>query len=245
MRDDIIAIVCPDVHGRNFWEQVAEEYDGSVPFIFLGDYVDPYDFEGIDEKTALNTLYKVWHFKCAHKDSVVTLIGNHDICYYDKTTRRVRYCYEIEGEVSDLLTTFFDHFKFAYEIEHEGMKFLFTHAGVHPKWFEEYGLEKRYDADYINDLYKKDPDSFYQWSMFRGCKVDITGSPIWADIREFRPGYNPGIEFPDNIMQIVGHTQLRSDKIEYPYICDIDSRQVFVITKDHRIEPYYNMKTPE
>ena len=26
MRNDIIAIVCPDIHGRDFWERIAEEY---------------------------------------------------------------------------------------------------------------------------------------------------------------------------------------------------------------------------
>ena len=52
MKEDIIAIVCPDIHGRNFWEKAAEEYDGSVPFIFLGDYLDPYSDEGINDDIA-------------------------------------------------------------------------------------------------------------------------------------------------------------------------------------------------
>ena len=36
MSQDILAYVCPDEHGRNFWEIVANEYDVKVPFIFLG-----------------------------------------------------------------------------------------------------------------------------------------------------------------------------------------------------------------
>ena len=44
-------IVIPDVHGRDFWRDVVSEYLASdVKFIFLGDYLDPYEYEEIDNE---------------------------------------------------------------------------------------------------------------------------------------------------------------------------------------------------
>lgn len=245
MRDDIIAIVCPDVHGRDFWEPVAKEYDGSVPFIFLGDYLDPYFREGIDEKTALNTLYRIWHFRCMYKNSVVLLLGNHDLSYCFDNARRVRYCYEIEEEAVNFMTTFFKDFKVAHEIKDNGKTFLFTHAGVNPLWLENEEFEQRYDAEYIESLFRENVQSFFAYSHFRGHPTRFAGSPLWADIREFDTSLCDADKFPEDLMQIVGHTQLVRDKLEFPYICDIDSRKVYVITKDHKIEPYYNEKATE
>ena len=40
-------IVIPDVHGRTFWRQAVNEYLGKEHILFLGDYLDPYTYEGI------------------------------------------------------------------------------------------------------------------------------------------------------------------------------------------------------
>ena len=53
------------------------------------------------------------------------------------------------------------------------------------------------------------------------------------------------IALPRKVQQIVGHTQLEYGKVELDGICCIDSRQVFVITKDNEIEPYYTEKASE
>ena len=39
-------LIIPDIHGRTFWKECIKcrEYD---EIIFLGDYLDPYSFEGI------------------------------------------------------------------------------------------------------------------------------------------------------------------------------------------------------
>jgi hypothetical protein len=48
-------IIIPDVHGRDFWRPVIEKYiNTDAIFIFLGDYLDPYGYEEIeDEYTGL------------------------------------------------------------------------------------------------------------------------------------------------------------------------------------------------
>ena len=47
-------IIIPDVHGRTFWRQAVNDYLGKEHILFLGDYLDPYAYEGI--KTALATI---------------------------------------------------------------------------------------------------------------------------------------------------------------------------------------------
>ena len=47
----MIAII-PDVHGRQFWKDVIPRKDEFEKIIFLGDYLDPYGFEGISNLNA-------------------------------------------------------------------------------------------------------------------------------------------------------------------------------------------------
>ena len=58
MKENIIAIVCPDIHGRSLWKESINEYDGSVPFIFLGDYLDSYESEKINPEEVKKNLKK-------------------------------------------------------------------------------------------------------------------------------------------------------------------------------------------
>jgi len=241
MREDIIAIICPDIHGRGFWKVVAEEYDGSVPIIFLGDYIDPYGQENITPKDAKDNFENLWSFKEKWGDKVIMLLGNHDMSYYDKAFRCCRFSIEISGWYNDILHKNWQEFKIAHEIEHNGQIFLFSHAGVHPEWLEQNGFEHNYNADYINELFKTQRMAFGDYSYYRGGGYWETGSPIWADIREFDDFINKkdkSLALPKKVKQIVGHTQLTANMVDLGDICCIDSRQAFVITKDNVIEPY-------
>ena len=80
MRNDILII--PDVHGRTFWKDaVNRESWGTI--IFLGDYLDPYPREGIDDNQVLGNFLEILDFGRTH-DNVVMLLGNHDMHYYSK-----------------------------------------------------------------------------------------------------------------------------------------------------------------
>ena len=68
-------IIIPDVHGRTFWRQAVNEYLGKEHILFLGDYLDPYAYEGIDGELAnmqfltLEDIYiaateKITQYKC-------------------------------------------------------------------------------------------------------------------------------------------------------------------------------------
>jgi hypothetical protein len=233
MRNDIIAILNPDTHGRGFWKEVAKKYDGSVPFIFLGDYLDTYPAEGISDEEARKNFEEIWEFKQKWGDKVILLLGNHDLSYYDSYFRCCRFSYDNAIWFHDFLKEHWDDFKIAYEIDNNGKKFLFTHAGVHPSWLKYHNFENTLNANYINSLFRDNNKVFYEYSFLRGGYM-MAGSPVWADIREF-VNTEP---IDENVMQIVGHTQLQADKVNLGQICCIDSRQTFVITKNNDIETY-------
>ena len=47
-------LVIPDIHGRSFWkEAVSDKIEKVDKVIFIGDYLDPYPWEGITRKEAI------------------------------------------------------------------------------------------------------------------------------------------------------------------------------------------------
>ena len=40
-------IIIPDIHGRSFWKDAVKGRENEK-IIFLGDYTDPYSYEGIE-----------------------------------------------------------------------------------------------------------------------------------------------------------------------------------------------------
>jgi hypothetical protein len=233
MRTNIKAVVCPDIHGRSFWKNAADEYDGSVPFIFLGDYLDPYNDEGITVEEAKSNFEDIWRFKEKWGDNVILLLGNHDLSYKDYMFQCCRFSMYSSGWYKDFLNEHWEHFNLSYDIKADDKTFIFSHAGIHPSWLKENNFEEIYDADYINSLFMTNKRAFTDYSVYRGGYLSA-GSPVWADIREFSK-----VDLQDDkIMQVVGHTQLIKDKLEFKNICCIDSRQTFVITNDNKIEKY-------
>lgn len=235
MSQDILAYVCPDVHGRNFWEIVANEYDGKVPFIFLGDYLDPYQEEGISDKDAEKMFKKIWKFKEKWGDNVVLLLGNHDLSYYNYNFKTCRYSNHNAKWYCDFLKNNFDKFKISHSITNGDKTIIFSHAGIHPLWLKYNNLEQNFTSEYINALFEEKPHIFNEYSWYRGG-YDRAGSPIWSDIREY---VNINEEkVPENVLQVVGHTQLVKDTVTFNNVTCIDSRQVFMVKKDNAIEIY-------
>ena len=50
MKHEPKIIVLPDIHGRKFWMDVM---DNNCDIVFLGDYLDPYQHEGITKVDAI------------------------------------------------------------------------------------------------------------------------------------------------------------------------------------------------
>ena len=72
----MIAII-PDVHGRQFWKDIIPRKDEFEKIIFLGDYLDPYWFEGISNLNALDNFKEILEFKKENLEKVILLIANH------------------------------------------------------------------------------------------------------------------------------------------------------------------------
>lgn len=243
MREDIVAILCPDVHGRDFWKKITNKYDGSVPIIFMGDYLDPYSEEGITNKIARENFEELWLFKKKWGDNVITLFGNHDLSYYDYMFRCCRFSYENGEWFNKFLTNNINSFKICHEIKHNDEHFIISHAGIHPTWAKKYLDGKKINEKNVNDLFYIKPESFTDYSKYRGG-YDRNGSPVWADIREFITKTSD-FDVLDGVKQIVGHTMLTVDMYETNNVYCIDSQKLFVLTKDNKIEPYYKKEKEE
>ena len=75
-------LVCGDIHGRRFWKKPCENIEDYDKVIFLGDYLDPYDFEGITVIDAIKNFEEIIEFKKNNVDKVILLLGNHDMPYF-------------------------------------------------------------------------------------------------------------------------------------------------------------------
>lgn len=76
-------IIVPDVHGRTFWKLAKEKINEVDRTVFLGDYLDPYPFERISSREAIEELKEIIDLKKKFPEKVILLIGNHDLNYMD------------------------------------------------------------------------------------------------------------------------------------------------------------------
>ena len=126
-------IIIPDVHGRPFWRSAVLGHEEDL-IVFLGDYVDPYDWEGILSSAAYEELQDIISFKKDHPDNVILLLGNHDLGYLDRDICSCRMDLIREKEIGDLLRENLDLFDIVHLEESESGNVLFSHAGISERW---------------------------------------------------------------------------------------------------------------
>ena len=227
-------LIVPDVHGRSFW-QPALNYAGDV--VFLGDYLDPYPAEKIDDTQAYEEFKKIIEFKQKNHERVTLLIGNHEMHYYNRRYNAGRFSSEYFETLNKIFTG--EETKGLFQLCKQVDNFLFIHAGVTKNWydrhfsqFENLGetLEER-----LNNVFFELMHIYHEASTkFRGG-LDDTGSPLWADIREFGEETE---RFDPNIYQILGHTQrLEEDPIIEDTYCMLDNRRLYIL-RNGKIEKY-------
>ena len=217
-------IIIPDVHGRTFWKDVINKY-GNNPdshIIFLGDYLDPYiRLDNITPQEAFINFKEIVR-EAQLKNNITLLIGNHDLHYFPLFLDYLgcRKDNLLKNDISDLFVTNKNLFKVAYEITIKNKRFLFTHAGIIPSWFDYITdkfphklFSKTYDqqpinieltADGLNSLLNSEEGlrSLSIVSRERGGRA-LTGSPLWADVSEH---YYSSDSYNDSIYQIFGHS---------------------------------------
>lgn len=221
-------IIIPDVHGRDFWRKAVRDYpDGE--FLFLGDYLDPYDFEDVAEDDEFRGLEDIIRFKEENPDRVTLLWGNHDLHYMYPEMMGSRYDFDNAERNARL---FWDHqtlFKMAYETEAAGKRFLFSHAGVGMGWIRQNFPALRTEevnATLLNDLvgYPAFMSALGDVSAQRGGDKEY-GSMVWADVREM--GYEEN-QLP-GVVQVFGHTLLANPFNFEDRIYCLDCRRAFCL----------------
>ena len=64
-------LILSDIHGRRFWKDAVEKYTDKVDkIVAIGDYLDPYQWEGITRNEAIRNFQEIIDFKKENKDKV-------------------------------------------------------------------------------------------------------------------------------------------------------------------------------
>jgi len=208
-----------DIHGRDAWKRLVME---DAVNIFLGDYFDPYQYEGTRNADAVaENLKSILQYKEEHPETIL-LLGNHDL-HYIWDEHYSRYNAKAAPKYRKIITDNWDKFALAYAIDDEA---LMTHAGVTREWLHLAGHPELNQpteiANMLNDL-KDDPKgfsllkvelTFEPWDIYG---ESATASPIWV---------RPETLIEHNALevgrQVVGHTQM-PNPAEVENVCLVDS----------------------
>ena len=224
MKNDILIV--PDVHGRNFWLP-ALDYQGEI--IFLGDYTDPYPHENFTDEDAYQSMLKIVKFKQQNPDRVTLLIGNHELHYYNNHFNAGRFSMEYFPKFHEILTG--EETKGLFQICKHIENYLFIHAGVTKNWYDRHyskfqnlgtTLEEQ-----LNNVFFEKMHIFHEAAWKYRGGLDETGSPLWADVREFDDETE---RFIPQIIQIIGHTQImESEPMLKKDVWMLDNRQLYLL----------------
>lgn len=261
MLEDIRYIIIPDVHGRTFWKSAKEiiENNPHINIIFLGDYLDPYHYEGISFEDALENFKEIIDFSNEYKQQVTLLVGNHDMSYIgEPSICQCRHNYSYHLETKELFRINASLFRLYHLIKEMGndKKILFSHSILSKMYYEhctELSLSELntfviqqnnllYNALTENELSQETKTLYKNLSIVSAERggYSMYGSSIWEDINAFLK--NDTIWFED-IDMIVGHTQLvedspmEIDNVELKtWAIDLDCRKPFVLTNTNEIK---------
>lgn len=229
-------LIIPDVHGRTFWESALKTGDYEK-IVFLGDYTDPYEMEGITNREALKNFKSIIAFKQQNPEKVVLLLGNHDLQYYSE------YYYELTGDVrydsvsaialQRLFAKYHSSFQLAWETDGGSKHYLFSHAGITQSWLKRnMELIRKPDARHLNRLLHSNEglESLAQVGEMRWGDYS-SGSMVWADVEELLVS---NLLF--GIYQIVGHTMQFDGPIITEDLACLDCRAAFSLNEMGKIE---------
>ena len=235
-------IIIPDVHGRTFWRQAVQEYLGKEHIIFLGDYLDPYAYEGITPAAAYQVFHETINLKKAHPDDITLLLGNHDLHYLNPDMEGGRLDYKGREQIIKDITDNSDLFRIAETASMGGKSYLFTHAGLRSARLlahrEELGNPESAEiAERLNSMWldiDKRPSllqmmgdvSYSRWGN------QPYGSPVWNDVDDLAKDQE---EVP-GFVQVFGHTQQESKPVICDYYMCLDVRCAFRLSDNQPIQ---------
>lgn len=205
-----------DIHGRTNWWDLVEPFDEKTLYIFLGDYTDPYGFEGVTFDQMIEQIEKMFKFKLEHSDNVIILVGNHDLQYIMGKPETNRYDNNVMHR-EHLMAIFEDERDSIYGVAYNiGNKYLISHAGVTFDWYLKYCAKDEKEAlqdelsvitGKINKLWSEKKETFTfranaKMSDYSG--ISSTQSPLW--VRPLTLWESNLFGADSGRIQIVGHT---------------------------------------
>ena len=209
--------VIGDIHGRDLWKKIVSD---DATNIFLGDYFDSRDKITLD--TQLKNFEEIVQYKKEHFANTILLLGNHDFHYLQgvdefysgyQSYGKASIGFALEEVIKSRIINITELMQLT-----DSYSVLFSHAGVSMTWlknnFPDYeSINQIFEDDMINQLFyfqrkKFDFDAVYP---FMHKMPDNSGdnkeqSPIWIRPGSLRHDLIPGIN-----MQVVGHTQVKTD----------------------------------
>lgn len=234
-------IILPDIHGRAFWQKPVDDNLGKEHIIFLGDYLDPYQYEGFYPSEAYEVFIEIVNLKKEHPGDVTLLLGNHDLHYLDEDLAGGRKDYTRAVQIRKMIEENSDLFDMAHTYKAGGRRFLFTHAGVKWGWIQFNkdifdGVSPDDVGDYLNTLWhvtSRRPRlmkalaqvSYSRWGRY------AYGSPVWNDIDDMDDDFEE-----IGWYQIFGHSQQEKNPVICKYFACLDCRRAFHLNNDGEIE---------
>ena len=197
-------LIVPDVHGRVFWRRPVEHFlpqieAGEMDVIFLGDYLDPYDFE-VEDDQAYGPLRAMKQLRddiiplAREHGNVRLLLGNHDLHYFNEDYAgeiyKCRYSKTHANSIKRVFRENADLFRLAWDCYIGDTLVLFTHAGVLKSWVDFAFPDNRItrpSADFLNNILDNGTGDIRKLACpgpYRGGWGRIPGSPVWADAYE-------------------------------------------------------------
>jgi len=236
-------LVIPDIHGRRFWKEVVKKYINKVDkIVFLGDYCDPYQDEGIEYEWAdtLKNFNEIIELKKQNADKIVLLLGNHDLHYrneqFDEYARSTRHDSAHSKKLHELFNgKNYKLFQICYAVDNNNKKVIFTHAGITNYWLERCKIEYNDKIEETLNNLEDSTDGIGKLCVIGNKRTwfgEKTGSPIWCDISEFMKDDGLG----DNTLQIFGHSRMKKGfYISTKNFCCVDSREAFILDNENKI----------
>ncbi len=235
-------LIIGDIHSRRFWKKPLEENIDTVDkVIFLGDYCDPYQDEGVEYKwdDTISNFNEILEVKKKYNDKIVLLLGNHDCHYvsryFDDLARSTRFdklhCETLRKLFNDNLKLF----SICHIVENNGKKVIFTHAGITKFWLDLCKIENDDNLETeLNNLINSDK-GFGDLAVVGNARTwfgQKTGSPLWCDISEFM--YDKGLG--ENTFQIFGHTRFEKGTmvLKDGFAC-VDSQMAFMLDDENNL----------
>lgn len=242
-------LIFGDIHGRTFWKKPLEDHFDKVDkVVFLGDYFDPYEDEGIEYEfeDMVSNFNEIIKLKADNPDKVVLLLGNHDFHYkndlFCEIAQSTRFSHWHHRAYEKLFNDNSKYFELCH-IEYVNKKrVIFTHAGITEFWLNYCDIkdDEHLDAT-INNL-EMSNEGVGKLAVIGKCRSwlgEKTGSPLWCDIEEFISDKGLG----EDTYQIFGHTRLKKGaSISMKGFSCLDSQTAFILNNKCKLKAVKNEK---